>query len=211
MGVKLVDIDNCIVFAKNRMKRRNSHTTVTSFFLGREKQKMSFENYFAVHSNKCYLVAHYLQLGLEHPWFGNSCLCYSIGHHGSERRHTSEHCAFHSVWQDEIADHFLQRLRYVMRSRDMSQPQHNVHWIGEMQRFEQQKSYWKLWIVSTTNRIPSAQARTEAPFFLSISRLLIIGLWYQWYWSTEKSLEPCVGFLHYSYIGKVEYTSKFHE
>lgn len=83
---------------------------------------MSFENYFAVHSNKCYLVAHYLQLGLEHPWFGNSCLCYSIGHHGSERRHASEHCAFHSVWQDEIADHFLQRLRYVMRSRDMSQP-----------------------------------------------------------------------------------------
>ena len=67
MGVKLVDIDNCIVFAKNRMKRRNSHTTVTSFFLGREKQKMCFENYFAVHSNKCYLVAHYLQLGLEHP------------------------------------------------------------------------------------------------------------------------------------------------
>ena len=88
---------------------------------------MSLENYCAVHSSRCCLLAHYLQLGLEPHLFSSSCLCCSIGHHGSERRHTSEHCAFHSVWQDDIADQFLQRLRYVMRSRDMSQPQHNVH------------------------------------------------------------------------------------
>ena len=177
---------------------------------------MSLENYCAVHSSRCYLLCTLLAAGIGTPLFSNSCLCCSIGHHGSERRHTSEHCAFHAVWQDDIADQCLQRLRYVMRSRDMSQPQHDVHWIGEMQKIWTTKL-----LLKTLDRVKN-KSRTQCPsknrgaffslHFPSPDHWILVSVVSVFRWSTEKSLEPCVGFLHYSYIGKVEYTPpKCHE
>ena len=213
MGVQFVDINSCIFLAKNRMKRRNSHMIVTSFFRAWET-KNEFWKLFCSPLKQvlscCTLLA--VGIGTSLIWQ----LVFVLFHWASWLREKARQWALCislrlAGWNS----------RSLLAEIEVC---HAITWhvttntmcieLGKC------KDLNKKILLKTLDRVKN-KSHTQCPsknrgaffslHFPSPDHWTLVSVVSVFRWSTEKSLEPCVGFLHYSYIGKVEDTSKFHE
>lgn len=163
MGVQFVDINSCIFLAKNRMKRRNSHMIVTSFFRAWETKNEFWKLFcspFKQVLSCCTLLA--IGIGASLIWQ----LVFVLFHWASwlrEKAHQWALCISRRVagWYCRSVLAEIE-VCHAITWHVTTTTQCALNWGNA--KIWTKKSYWKLWIVSK-QIATSAQTRTEAPFF----------------------------------------------